>query len=110
MPIHVLGIVQCGMLFNYSLVIWICSLPFELNQHNLLVFQQILPCDLRDNLLNEPKRGKLLEVTILYLCSVIYLFIFPSTYRMKMCSYPVILMIHCGTHSQLNFQLSINLN
>lgn len=32
---------------------------------NLLLSQQILPCDLHDNLLNEPKIAQLLEVTIL---------------------------------------------
>ena len=48
---------------------------------NLLSSQQILPCDLRDNLLNEPKIAQLLEVTILlslwnFFFYTVFIFIF----------------------------------
>ncbi|XP_062150403.1 uncharacterized protein ycf45 [Alnus glutinosa] len=47
----------------------LCQAPFDLAAHlvvrdDLDALLQILPCDLRDNLLNEPKRGKLLEVIL----------------------------------------------
>ncbi|XP_042969433.1 uncharacterized protein ycf45 isoform X1 [Carya illinoinensis] len=46
-----------------------CQAPSDVAAHimvqdDLDAFLQILPCDLRDNLLNEPRRGQLLEVIL----------------------------------------------